>query len=96
MAQVEVDSRDGDVALLEVGNLSLGGLFVLSDEGFTLGPGERVDVFLDLDDGVELRAPAEVVRITDAGIALMWVSSDPEIANTLAGMLEHIRSISDE
>ena len=96
LAQVEVDSHDGDVTLLEVGNLSLGGLFALGEEGFTLEPGERVDVFVDLDDEIELRAPAEVVRVTEAGIAMMWVSSDPEVAKKLAQMLEHVRSMADD
>jgi hypothetical protein len=95
LAQVELDSRDGDVTLLEIGNLSLGGLFVLGEEGFTLAAGERVEVFLDLDDGIELRAPAEVVRTTEAGIAMMWVSRDPAVASSLATLLEHIRSVAD-
>lgn len=96
LAQVELDSHDGDVTLLEVGNLSLGGLFVLAEEGFTLIPGERVHVFIDLDDDVELRAPAEVVRSTEAGIALMWVTRDPDVAADLTRLLEHVQSVADE
>lgn len=83
------------MTLLEVGNVSLSGLFVLAEEGFALTPGERVDVFLDLED-IEVRAPARVVRANEAGIAMTWLSTDPQIAENLTRLLEYIRSISDE
>jgi len=94
LAQIEVDSRDGDVAILDVGNVSLGGVFALAEEGFTLAPGDRVQVYLDLED-VSVRSAAEVVRVTDAGFAMMWVSSDPEVAADLAALLEHVQTLAD-
>lgn len=94
LAQVELD-RAGEVALLEVGNVSMGGLFVLADSDLILAAGDRVDVFIDLDD-VELRAAAEVIRVTEAGVALSWQSSDSGTTAKLSRLLDHIRAMADD
>ena len=94
LAQVELEREGAEVSLLDVGNISMGGLFVLGDPEAGLAAGDPVDVFIDLDGDIELRAPAEVVRVTEAGIAMQWRSNDADDA--LARLLEHIQAMADD
>jgi hypothetical protein len=103
-AQIEL--RDsGEVSVCWTSNISAGGLYIERGEGELAGvrAGDQITVYLDLGNdhegqSLELQAPAEVVRVDDAkpgrraGVALMWVSEDPGVAQQLARVLQHVRA----
>ncbi|HUH05389.1 MAG TPA: PilZ domain-containing protein [Kofleriaceae bacterium] len=93
-----------DVSVLEVDNISAGGIFL------KLAPAQRpmavaqetVTVYFDVGpdaygDPLDLEVDAEVVRVDlggpdrPAGIALMWTSTDPAVPERLALVLDHLR-----
>jgi hypothetical protein len=97
IAQVELE-LGGEVSLLEVANVSAGGLLIerAAGEGPELAVGDEVSVYLDLGPGdggdpVEIAAEAQVVRVAAESIALMWSSADPAVAAAISRALAHIR-----
>src|SRR5687768_7762846 len=103
LAQVELEGG-GEVAVLQVANISAGGirLQIGRREPMPTRVGQAVQLYLDLGDdadgAVALRARAEVVRVDlggpdrDPSIALMWTSSDPDTSRQLTRVLEHVRA----
>ena len=104
LAQVELRHGDGDVVLLPVANISAGGVLLKIDKGMLLRGlrvGHTVGLFLDLGEDVSLTVDAEIVRVDvlggtgrPPGIALMWTSSDPAFAATLAHAMQRFQKSS--
>ncbi len=102
LAQIEV--RGGDtVWLCRTLNISAGGVYVETRPGELpeVQPGDVLTVYLDLsgpdmEEGIDITAKAEVVRVDtarpgqSAGVALMWTSFEPELAERLARLLRHL------
>ena len=100
MAQVQIPLH-GEVHLVQIENISAGGLLVRLDrnDGLDLSLGAIVQVFLahptdTVEEDLCLAGDAEVVRM-DPGtptltstIALMWCSSEPAFVRTLAQLLD--------
>jgi len=101
---VDVSVRKGArITQLNAANVSAGGMFFEVDQGAYPGVaiGEEIEVHLDMGSDrfgrpLELRTPAEVVRIDlggpgrRAGFAVMWASSDPALVHQLAVLLEYL------
>lgn len=103
-AQIRL-SRNGKISVLPVANISAGGVLLKLHRGQLPGVvlGEEVTVSMDFGpdnygDPLELDVAAEVVRVDlgspdrPAGIALMWTSQDPEVAQQLALVLDMLRT----
>ncbi|HLU65389.1 MAG TPA: PilZ domain-containing protein [Kofleriaceae bacterium] len=98
LAQVELRRGDGEVVILPVANISAGGVLLRIEPGMLLRGlrvGDPVGVYVDLGGEVSFDVDAEVVRVDllggpgrEPGIALMWTSTDPAFATTLARVLE--------
>ncbi|MCU1282300.1 MAG: hypothetical protein JWM53_5846, partial [bacterium] len=94
-ASVELHAED-ETILLPARNISLGGVYLASDghdlRMFEIGMEVEVVVFDALD---ESRKPVtlvgEIVRHDGDGLALMWADSDPEIALSLANLLDRLQ-----
>ncbi len=99
----------GEVALLNVNNISAGGLLIGLGVGEHPGVrvGDEVSVFLDLGDDdegkpVTLDAAAEVVRVDlgglgrPAAIALMWTADAVAFTDQLARVLAAVRKLAGE
>jgi hypothetical protein len=102
-AQVSM-RHDDATSTLPVRNLSAGGIFLRLAQGQIPGVqlGDEVTVYFDVGpdqygDALDLEVDAEVVRIDlggldrEAGIALMWTSTDPAVAQQLSFVLAHLR-----
>jgi hypothetical protein len=96
--------RSDQATVLEVDNISAGGIFLrLAPAQLPMvALGEAVTVYFDVGpdgygDPLDLEVDAEVVRVDlggpdrPAGIALMWTSTDPAVPQRLALVLEHLR-----
>lgn len=97
--------RSGKTSVLPVANISAGGVFLQMHLGQLPGVvlGESVNVYIDFGqdhygDPLELEVEAEIVRVDiggldrSPGLALMWTSSDPAVAQQLALVLDFVRS----
>lgn len=106
MAQVQIPLH-GEVHVVQVENISAGGLLIRLDHGESLDLrlGEVVQVFLEpptleTERVVSLAGDAEVVRMqprtaTSAStLALMWSSCEPDFVRTLAQVLEIAKRVS--
>jgi len=94
-AQIEL--RHGDhVELLPVIDISAGGarLGLAPGQSVDVELHEKVAVFLHLDEH-DFTSQAEVVRIGEGAIGLMWSSDDPAVTTALTALLHHIRSLSE-
>lgn len=95
---MELRRGDGEVVILPVANISAGGVLLRIEPGMLLRGlrvGDPVGVYVDLGGEVSFDVDAEVVRVDllggpgrEPGIALMWTSTDPAFATTLARVLE--------
>ena len=91
----------GEVMLLDVGNISAGGMLIKLGAGDTadVKVGDHVSIFVDIGDGpdgkpLSIDAEAVVVRLAPAlGIGLRWVSSDPHFATRLERLLVRIGEV---
>lgn len=103
MAQVSLRHGEG-ASSLPVNNISTGGIFLRLAVGQIPGVdiGDDVVVYFDVGpdqygDPLDLEVDAEVVRVDlggpgrEAGIALMWTSTDPAVAQQLSLVLAHLR-----
>jgi hypothetical protein len=91
---------DGEVFLLPVGNISVGGAFLKLEAGIAipeLRAGDRVNIFLDLGSNITVDLDASVLRIDlqggpgrGPGIGLMWTSIDPAVVDKLGTALAHL------
>jgi hypothetical protein len=93
-ASVEVHAHD-ETVILPAGNISLGGCYLAADghdlAAFEMGTQLDVAVFDALDaDKEPVRLEAEVVRVDEEGVALMWSTTDPNAAMELAQLLESL------
>jgi hypothetical protein len=105
VARVSMKTGDG-TSVLPVGNISAGGIYLKLKRGQIAGIalGEDVIVYFDVGpdeygDALDLEVDAEVVRVDmggldrDPGIALMWTSTDPLVAQQLALVLAHLQKL---
>ena len=100
LAHVQLRRGDGEVFLLPVANISVGGAFLRLEPGVgisSLVVGDQVDIFLDLGRGVTVELPAQVLRIDlqggdrrVAGIGLRWTSNDAALRDRLGVALKHL------
>jgi hypothetical protein len=93
IAEVEL-RRGGEVCLLPVLNVSLGGAFVerRSTDALVLSPGDDLEVSLSSTTAATtITLPARVVRIDlggeHPGVALAWVTADGELLGRLEAFL---------
>jgi hypothetical protein len=94
-ASVELHAAE-ETMLLPARNISLGGVYLRSDGHdlgmFDIGMEVEVVVFDALDEKRKpVRLVGEIVRVDDDGLALMWADSDPEIALSLAKLLNQLQ-----
>ena len=100
LAQVQLRRGDGEVFLLPVSNISVGGAFLRLEAGVgisSLVVGDQVDIFLDLGSSHMLDLAAQVLRIDVqgdggrvAGIGLRWSSTDTALLDRLDAALKHL------
>jgi Tfp pilus assembly protein PilZ len=100
LAQVQLRRGDGEVFLLPVANISVGGAFLRLEPGVgisSLVVGDQVDIFLDLGANVTVELPAQVLRIDlkggdgrVAGIGLRWTATDAALQDRLGAALKHL------
>ena len=100
LAQVQMRRGDGEVFLLPVGNISVGGAFLKLEPGIAipdLRTGDRVNIFLDLGSDFTVDIDASVLRIDlqggpgrAPGIGLMWTSIEPAVVQKLGAALAHL------
>jgi hypothetical protein len=94
-ASVELHAAD-ETLLLPARNISLGGVYLTSD-GHDLGMLEvgmelEVVVFDALNESRKpVRLVGEIVRHDGDGLALMWADSDPDVALSLAKLLNRLQ-----
>lgn len=99
LAQIELLNGDGDIALLPIVNISVGGTLVRvepanADRDF--GIGAQLNVFLDLgESSFALGGRVVRVEIDEAGsphrVALMWTTTDTTVLQRLAAALQQLR-----
>ena len=94
-ASVELQA-DGETIVLPARNISLGGVFLSADGhelgSLALGSILEVMVFDALDESHRpVRLRAEVLRLEDDGVALMWTSDESNAALELARLLETMK-----
>jgi PilZ domain-containing protein len=95
LASVELQQHE-ETLILPARNISLGGVFLGAD-GHDLGEfstGDEVDVvvFDALDERRRpVRLRAQVMRLDEEGLAMMWVSTDSEAAMQLAELLRTLQ-----
>jgi hypothetical protein len=93
-ASVEL-RHDEETLVLPARNISLGGLYLSADGNdlATLEVGETVQIMLfDVADEGQpaVRADATIIRKEEAGMALIWASTDPVVAHKVASLLERL------
>jgi hypothetical protein len=93
-ASVELDA-EGEMTILPAGNISLGGCYLAADGHdlgmFEIGSQLEVAVFDALNEEKKpVRLEAEIMRIDDEGMALMWSATDPDAAIRLAKLLDSL------
>jgi hypothetical protein len=96
-AHVELRTVDGDVALVPIINIAIGGALLGVNHGTqfqSLNVGDRVRVSVSLEDHDALDLNAGVVRVvTDdlgrpLGLAVMWTFNDVTVMQRLAAVLQ--------
>jgi hypothetical protein len=97
---VQLRRGDGEVFLLPVSNISVGGAFLRLEKGVgipALTVGDQVDIFLDLGSSFTVDLPAKVLRIdltggsgNVAGIGLRWSTTDSALLGRLEAALKHL------
>lgn len=100
LAQVELRSSGGELTLLPIVNISIGGALVRIEDQIAARDvriGDPVSVFLDLGADASFTLDADVVRVEidglgrSAGIALMWTTKDPSVLQKLASALRQLK-----
>jgi c-di-GMP-binding flagellar brake protein YcgR len=93
--QIEIDLKTSDQAKLE-GNskdLSLKGIFVVTDRQFARGTGCFVKIYLTGGlEKIELVIQGTIVRQTDAGIGILFNSMDVETYSHLKNIVHYNRA----
>jgi PilZ domain-containing protein len=94
-ASVELHAED-ETLLLPARNISLGGAYLAADGHdlgmFDVGMELEVQVFDALNESRKpVRLTGEIVRHDGDGLALMWADSDPDVALSLAKLLNRLQ-----
>lgn len=94
-ASVELHAED-ETMLLPARNISLGGAYLTADGHdlgmFDVGMELEVLVFDALNESRKpVRLTGEIVRHDGDGMALMWADSNPEVAHSLAKLLNRLQ-----
>ena len=94
-ASVELHAAE-ETMLLPARNISLGGVYLTSDGHdlamFEVGMEVEVVVFDALNESRKsVRLVGEIVRHDGDGLALMWADSDPDVALSLAKLLNRLQ-----
>ena len=108
LAQLQLRTG-GDVAILDVRNVSSGGVLIglSAHEHPDVREDEEVRVFMDIGDDtngqpIDLDTVARVVRVDlggvnrPASIALQWTSEDPAFMVSLSRLIARVRELAGE
>ena len=86
---------EGEMVILPAGNISLGGCYLAADGhdlgAFEVGAQIEVAVFDALNEKKKpVTLEAEIMRVDDDGVALMWSATDSDAAIRVAKLLDSL------